>query len=107
MLRYLNKKGQGTLEYAIIIAVVVAALIAMQVYIKRGLQGKLKQSSDEIGEQYSPGYTTATYATTSNVVSTETVTAGVQPTTSSTSTQTQSRTSNENVATSDQEYWPR
>lgn len=107
MLRYLNKRGQGTLEYAIIIAVVVAALIAMQVYIKRGLQGKLKQSSDEIGEQYSPGYTSATYGTTSAVISTETVTGGVQPTTASTSSQTQTRTSREDVATSDQEYWPR
>ena len=34
------KKGQSTVEYAIIIGVVVAALVAMQTYVKRGLQAR-------------------------------------------------------------------
>lgn len=37
-----------------LVACVVAALLAMQIYIKRGIQGKLRQGSDEIGEQYAP-----------------------------------------------------
>jgi hypothetical protein len=41
-----NKKGQGTAEYAIVIGLVVAAAIAMQVYIKRGLQAKIKDGTD-------------------------------------------------------------
>jgi hypothetical protein len=31
----------------------------MQVYIKRGYQGRLKQEADQIGPQYSPGHTTS------------------------------------------------
>jgi Flp pilus assembly pilin Flp len=59
-----NKLGQSTLEYAVIIAVVVAALLAIQIYMKRGVQGKLRESTDSIGEQYSAGYTTSKYSTT-------------------------------------------
>ena len=62
----LSKKAQSTLEYAILILVVVAALIVMQIYVKRGIQGRMRESSDQIGEQYSPGYTTSNYTTTRN-----------------------------------------
>jgi uncharacterized protein (UPF0333 family) len=48
----MHKKGQSTLEYAIIVAVVVAALFAIQIYMKRGVQGKLRQSTDDIGAQF-------------------------------------------------------
>lgn len=39
---------------------VVAALLAMQVYIKRGMQGRWRQVGDELGQQYSPTNTTGT-----------------------------------------------
>jgi len=39
MLQYLNqKKGQSTLEYAVLIVVIIGALLAIQTYIKRGVQ---------------------------------------------------------------------
>ena len=58
MIAYLNKKrGQSTLEYAVLITVIIAALIAIQTYIKRGVQGRLKSATDDIGDQYSPGNT--------------------------------------------------
>lgn len=101
----LNKKGQSTLEYALIIAVVVAALVAMQVYIKRGMQGKLRSAADDIGEQFSPGYTNSTKAVTTTVNSTETVVGGNAPVTSVGRTQGQDRTVNESVAGADSEYW--
>lgn len=47
-------KAQSILEYSIAVGCVVAALIAMQIYIKRGIEGRLKQTADEIGEQYAP-----------------------------------------------------
>jgi hypothetical protein len=47
-----NRKAQSTLEYAIIVSVVVGALLAMQVYMKRGIQGKMRESTDQIGEQF-------------------------------------------------------
>lgn len=53
-----NKKAQSTLEYAIITAVVVGALLAMQIYIKRGMEGRMRSSTDSIGEQFSAGSTT-------------------------------------------------
>ena len=58
MLQYLNqKRGQSTLEYAVLIVVIIGALLTIQTYIKRGVQGRLKQASDDIGDQYSPDNT--------------------------------------------------
>jgi Flp pilus assembly pilin Flp len=58
MFKFLNKrKGQSTLEYAVLIVIIIAALLAMNQYIKRGLQGRLKSSTDDIGDQFSPGNT--------------------------------------------------
>jgi uncharacterized protein (UPF0333 family) len=56
-----NRKGQSTLEYAMIIAVIVAGLLLMQHYIKRGYSGRLKNASDDLGEQYDPGVYTGNY----------------------------------------------
>ena len=60
----MNRKGQSTMEFAILIAIVVGALLVMQIYLKRGIQGKLRSSADNIGEQYSAGCTTSKYTTT-------------------------------------------
>lgn len=54
------KKCQSTLEYAVILAVVVAALVAMQMYMKRAAQGKIRQSADQIGRQFSADGTSYT-----------------------------------------------
>jgi hypothetical protein len=59
-----NKSGQSTLEYAVIIAVVVGALLAIQIYMRRGVEGKMRDSTDKIGEQYSAGNMQAKYTTT-------------------------------------------
>jgi len=90
-----KKKGQSTLEYGLIIAVVVAALLAINYYMKKGMQGKLKESTDSIGRQFAPetfstawqsvssGNTVTTEnravadgSTTSNIIQAETVTRG-------------------------------
>jgi len=46
---WLKRKSQSILEYAILIAVVVAAILIMQTFMKRGVQGRLKDSSEKIG----------------------------------------------------------
>ena len=46
--------GQGTLEYAMLVAVVVAALIGMQVYLKHAMSGRLKGAGDQMGQQWDP-----------------------------------------------------
>lgn len=57
MLRLLRKKnGQSTLEYAIVIAVIVAAVIAMQIYFRRGVMGGMRDRIDDLGVQFDPGY---------------------------------------------------
>jgi len=40
------KKAQSTVEYGILIAVVVGAAVAMQVFVKRALQAKQKDAAD-------------------------------------------------------------
>jgi len=77
-----NRKGQSTLEYVILIGFVVAALIAMGVYMKRGVQGKIRESTDQVGEQYEAGNTTSTYETTSHLKQTENMVAGGKTTVS-------------------------
>ncbi len=59
----LNRKAQSTLEYAVLIAVVVGALVAIRYYMGRGVQGKLRESTDQIGEQFSMNHTTVNKTT--------------------------------------------
>jgi hypothetical protein len=61
----LMRKAQSTAEYAIVIGLVIAAAVAMQVYVKRGIQAKVKDATDYIdpdaagvltGKPYEPNY---------------------------------------------------
>ena len=58
MIKYKHSRAQSTVEYAALIAIVAGALITMQGYMKRGLQGKYKESTDSIGASYNPKATT-------------------------------------------------
>jgi uncharacterized protein (UPF0333 family) len=49
-----NSRAQTVLEVSVLIIIVTFALLTMAVYLKRGLQGKLRDNIDTIGEQYSP-----------------------------------------------------
>jgi hypothetical protein len=65
MFTYFNKKrGQSTIEYAVLIVIIIGALLSIQVYIKRSIQGRLKSAADDIGDQFSPGNTNITKTTT-------------------------------------------
>lgn len=73
MLPKLNKRAQTTAEYAILIAIVIGAVVAMQVYMRRGMQGRIRNVVDHVGaggqvgnsafaftsEQYEPYYTSS------------------------------------------------
>ena len=70
MLKFLkNKKAQSVAEYVIILGLVVATVVAMQTYVKRGIQGRVKDAVDYVdnagdvegvvtfqGAQYEPYY---------------------------------------------------
>jgi hypothetical protein len=68
---YARTKAQSTLEYVVLIGFVVAALIAMSFYMKRGVQGRLRESVDQIGEQYDANSTTSNYTVTNNLTQNE------------------------------------
>src|SRR6185503_19643033 len=68
-----NKKAQQTAEYALLIALVVAAVIAMQTYAQRTIQARIRDAStyfvnqtSGIGNsaQYEPYYLTTQYDVT-------------------------------------------
>lgn len=70
MFIYLNKKAQSTAEYVIVLGLIVAAVVAMQTYVKRGLQGKMKDATDYndpsargvfTTKQYEPGYVQSSF----------------------------------------------
>jgi len=61
MLRF-NRKGQNTAEYAILLALVIGGVVAMQTYVKRSWQGGVKFALDNFKStnastgQYEPYY---------------------------------------------------
>jgi len=52
--------GQTLLEFVVLFIVLVAAFLAMQKYIQRGVQGKWKENVDGMGKQYDPSGNTTT-----------------------------------------------
>jgi len=70
---YARTKAQSSLEYVILLGFVVAALIAMGAYMKRGAQGRLRESTDQIGEQYDARNTESEYTTHTYLKQTENV----------------------------------
>ena len=107
MFKFLNKrrqKGQSTLEYAILIIIILGALLAIQVYIKRGIQGRLKESADNIGDQFSPGNTNAV-RTTSTVGQTSDSFAAGTTRTQVLRTEVHTELQSMNVLNIQQEYW--
>ena len=105
MYRFLkNKKAQSTLEYAVLIIIVIGALLTIQVYIKRGVQGRLKQASDDIGSQFSPGNTNFVRRVTTNAHTEETFLGGVTKSTMLDGDTTREEFSS-NILNVEQEFW--
>ena len=105
MFKFLKKiKGQSTVEYAILIIIIIGALLTIQVYIKRGVQGRLKSASDDIGEQFSPGNTNYTSTVTSSSKTREENLAGKQNIIFADDENT-TIVSSTNLINVDQEYW--
>lgn len=57
----LNRKGQNTLEYVLLITAVVVAFLLIQYYLNRGLQGRVREASDNIGDQFTAEDTKTSY----------------------------------------------
>ena len=52
-----QRRAQSTVEFSAIIAILIGAFIAVGVYFKRGVQGRWKAATDDLGDQYDPRYT--------------------------------------------------
>jgi hypothetical protein len=77
MFIYLNRKAQSTAEYVVVLGLVAAVAIAMQAYVKRGLQGRIKDAVDYVdntgqtngtgvqftGDLFDPGYISSNFDT--------------------------------------------
>lgn len=64
-----SKRGQVTVEVAILFLFVVAALVAMGLYLQRAAAGGVKSNADSLGTQFSavkPWTSTTTSKTTEN-----------------------------------------
>ena len=49
------RKAQSSTEYAVMFACIIAALVVMQTYFRRGLSGKIKSLTDSnLGAQFDP-----------------------------------------------------
>ncbi len=69
-----KKRGQTTLEYAILLIIIIGVFVGMQNYFKRALQGRWKGHIDELGDQYDPRVAdTNVIYTMSSVVNTEVI----------------------------------
>jgi len=72
----LMRRAQSILEYSVVITCVVLSLIAMQSYMRRGIQGRLRNDADSLGQPYEPGSTTSdtTLQSSSSTTTTTTMT---------------------------------
>jgi len=52
-----TSRGQSAIELAMLIVVVAAVIVAIQLYFKRGLEGRWKDASDQIGSQFTTAET--------------------------------------------------
>ena len=105
MFKFLRKiKGQSTLEYAVLIIIIIGALLSIQVYIKRGIQGRLKQAADDIGEQHSVGNTNVLKTTRTHSKTNDTFING-QTKSVLDEDETTNVTSSSNIINVQQEFW--
>jgi hypothetical protein len=57
---FIKKNAQTFQEYVVLLALVVSAFVAMQIYMKRGVQGRLRDLANQISsKQYEPTDTTS------------------------------------------------
>lgn len=113
----MSGRGSTLVEYGTLIAIIVAALLSMQVYIKRGVSGKLRAAADSVGTQYGPKEATSTLTLTvssdtttdSKVIKDKVISPGVEAdvmvTTSTINENTTSRTGSETVGALKTDLW--
>lgn len=95
-------RGQSTIEYTLLIVGVIGALLAMQAYFKRGVQGRLRENVENIGKQYDPDTADSNYQMSASSNSTTEITSAeedgkIKATTNTDSTTNSTMSGNENI----------
>ena len=49
-----RRPGQSTLEFTILIIIIIGVFLSASDYVKRGIQGRWKSAVDDLGDQYDP-----------------------------------------------------
>ena len=111
MIRLLIKKrkkrgllGQSTLEYAVLIIVVIMALMGIQAYLKRAIEGRQKEQADSIGSQFSSA-TSAFNITTKTGATINETSPSVWSTRTRYTDQTSERSGSTSIGNFKDEYW--
>ena len=86
------------------IIIIIGALLSIQVYIKRGVQGRLKSSADDIGDQFSVGNTNVQKTIHTSSYTSETNAGGVVASTLLNDEKTTTKHTSKIINT-EQEYW--
>ncbi|MFC1708482.1 hypothetical protein ACFL2J_00280 [Candidatus Omnitrophota bacterium] len=57
-----SKKGSFVIEYTVLVVLIILALVAMRLYLKNAICGRLRSAGDSFGQgrQYEKGVTTVT-----------------------------------------------
>ena len=90
------------MEYAILIIIIIGALLSIQVYIKRGVQGRLRAAADDIGDQFKPGDTYWNSVQYMNMTGNEVTTARIRNVYMD---QYYNVVTNQVIGNQEQEYW--
>ena len=99
---YIKPRGQSLVEYSVVLVIIAAAVMSMQLYMKRGLQAAVKIQADRLGPQQKQINTSDRQQSSTNSFSSETrdgvnirqVSAGGGQSITTTSIDTQSGTIN-------------
>lgn len=51
-MRLKGRKAQNILEYTMLLGAIIVTIVGLQIYVKRSVAGRFKQSADQIGEQF-------------------------------------------------------
>lgn len=54
LVKLIKKRGQTSLEYIVLIVIVLAVFLGVGNYFKRGISGRWKAAIDDMGDQYDP-----------------------------------------------------
>lgn len=86
------KKAQSVNEYAIVLAIVAAAIIGMQIYVKRGVQGRIRDLADQLSPaHYEDGTATSNFTTQQHGTTVQRYTNGLSETIQDSSIDARSR----------------